>query len=490
MSRAAVAAVGWLAAAAVRADPLGSTLQLSPPIVSVGQSGFAVVDLVDNEACPLTDVVPLGAPQAGCGVADGLRWDAVASGSATVSSGPSPACATSLATGQHGTFTWTFTATGPGLVTFSLTCAGQETGGGGCVNPQAEFAAAVLTVQRPPLLVATLRTDSAAVPYLSTVTVWMDITNNGDATAINVLPFQPVITGPGGLAVLPCPPLAPLCGSAAPPVTWTLSGGGTTTSYVWSYRATTAGPLTVSASFSGTDNNSGATVLSNRSVLPLTVGAPNVLSLTVTGWTALLVGQTLSLTVAAMNVSATELTQSAFTVLLDGVSGFADVTDVRFPLPRLYDAGQVREFTLTVALHADAPLGTHVFQLVAVGTDTTRGLPLVSAGGTATLPVVAGRSGFTAKPPFTPNPWRASRGGGVTVNWTVAPAQEGRVTVRLLTLTGDTVRTLADGTAAAGVYSATWDGRNAAGQWVASGVYLVHFEAPGVTDVRKLAVIR
>lgn len=478
-----------LAAGPGRADPLGATLFVSPVVVSEGQAGVITANVYNGEACELIDVVPLPAPQTGCGLPDTLRWDA-SSGSVMITSGPAPSCTADLTSGQHAFFSWAFTASLTGSVTFSLTCAGQETGGGGCTAAPTELAFVSLTIQRPPILVATLHVDSGVVPYLGTVTVYMDVTNYGDATANSVRPFRPVVTGTGTLAPAACPPLALLCGSAVPPVYWTLSGGGTTTTYVWSYQATAPGPLTISGSFTGTDNNSGVVKISALSVLPLSVGAPNVLSLTVTGWSTLLVGQTLTLDVDAMNVSATELSQSAFRILLDGQPGWFDVVAVRFPLPRQYDPGQVRSFTVTVRVHDDAPLGVHQLQVQAVGTDVLRGLPVVSAGGTVVLPIVAAVSGFSQKPAFVPNPYRAKLGGGVTVTWTVAPPQAGPVSVRILTLTGDTVRTIAEGTQTAGVYSSTWDGRNASGQEVASGVYLVHFEAQGASDVRKLAVIR
>ena len=58
------------------------------------------------------------------------------------------------------------------------------------------------------------------------------------------------------------------------------------------------------------------------------------------------------------------------------------------------------------------------------------------------------------------------------------------------TLTGELVRTLRSEPLPTGVYSAVWDGRNASGQRLASGVYLLLFQSYRSKDTRKLAVLQ
>jgi hypothetical protein len=55
---------------------------------------------------------------------------------------------------------------------------------------------------------------------------------------------------------------------------------------------------------------------------------------------------------------------------------------------------------------------------------------------------------------------------------------------------GRRVRTLAAGRYAPGTYEASWDGRDAAGRPVASGAYYGRLSAEGVTETRRLAIVR
>jgi len=55
---------------------------------------------------------------------------------------------------------------------------------------------------------------------------------------------------------------------------------------------------------------------------------------------------------------------------------------------------------------------------------------------------------------------------------------------------GHRVRTLVDGPRNAGVHHETWDGTNAAGAPVASGVYYCRFRAHGVTMTKKMVLVR
>ena len=75
--------------------------------------------------------------------------------------------------------------------------------------------------------------------------------------------------------------------------------------------------------------------------------------------------------------------------------------------------------------------------------------------------------------------------------------QPGHAWVRIYTLQGDFVATLfEEDVSAASVeqpylsQKKDWDGRNADGQIVASGVYIVHLEAPGFRANARVAVIK
>jgi hypothetical protein len=64
--------------------------------------------------------------------------------------------------------------------------------------------------------------------------------------------------------------------------------------------------------------------------------------------------------------------------------------------------------------------------------------------------------------------------------------------VRLLiyNVLGQQVRTLVNGTIEAGYHSVVWDGRNDAGEGVASGVYIYRFEAAEFTRTMKLMLLK
>ncbi len=68
--------------------------------------------------------------------------------------------------------------------------------------------------------------------------------------------------------------------------------------------------------------------------------------------------------------------------------------------------------------------------------------------------------------------------------------EPGQVKLRLFTVNGSLVRTLVDEAKPAGKGSVDWDGTNSAGSRVASGIYLLHLEAPGITKTQKIIVIK
>jgi len=87
--------------------------------------------------------------------------------------------------------------------------------------------------------------------------------------------------------------------------------------------------------------------------------------------------------------------------------------------------------------------------------------------------------------PNTPNPFNPS----TTVVFELpAPA---RVRLDVFGAGGAHVRTLADGSRAAGVHGVDWDGRDDAGRAVASGVYFARLAVDGtIVDTRKLALLK
>jgi len=73
--------------------------------------------------------------------------------------------------------------------------------------------------------------------------------------------------------------------------------------------------------------------------------------------------------------------------------------------------------------------------------------------------------------------------------------EDAPVTIRIYSLSGELVRGLSLGSKSAGVYVSTdraahWDGRNEAGESVASGIYFYNIQAGELTATRKMVVAK
>ncbi len=68
--------------------------------------------------------------------------------------------------------------------------------------------------------------------------------------------------------------------------------------------------------------------------------------------------------------------------------------------------------------------------------------------------------------------------------------QQSRVTLKIYNLLGEEIATLIDETRPAGFHAAVWDGRDQAGQSVASGVYVYQLVGDGVRLTRKLLMLK
>jgi hypothetical protein len=69
-------------------------------------------------------------------------------------------------------------------------------------------------------------------------------------------------------------------------------------------------------------------------------------------------------------------------------------------------------------------------------------------------------------------------------------SHDGPVALRISDLRGARVRTLVDGRRRAGAYAVEWDGRDARGREVASGVYVYALEAGGCTEARRMILVK
>ena len=86
------------------------------------------------------------------------------------------------------------------------------------------------------------------------------------------------------------------------------------------------------------------------------------------------------------------------------------------------------------------------------------------------------------------NIFNPAKGEQTRVDYTID--DEGQVLIKIYNIVGELVRTLTDEDRPAGSYTDNWNGKNDDGETVASGVYLVQIEAPGIKTIKKAAVIK
>jgi hypothetical protein len=103
----------------------------------------------------------------------------------------------------------------------------------------------------------------------------------------------------------------------------------------------------------------------------------------------------------------------------------------------------------------------------------------------ATLPTTASGTRYAYRLDANiPNPFNPS----TTIRYEIA--QAGPVTLRVYDVSGGLVRTLVDRVHSAGAFDARWDGRDAHGIAVASGVYFYRMEAGVFTQTRRMVLLK
>ena len=79
---------------------------------------------------------------------------------------------------------------------------------------------------------------------------------------------------------------------------------------------------------------------------------------------------------------------------------------------------------------------------------------------------------------------------GGKVSLQLALAQAGKTSIKIYTLQGRLVKTLSNEYLAAGNYTFDWAALNNGGDLIASGVYIIRVQAPGVDETQKVVVIK
>ena len=140
------------------------------------------------------------------------------------------------------------------------------------------------------------------------------------------------------------------------------------------------------------------------------------------------------------------------------------------------DAAQGQVFTLVLAPDASASGGLTVHLYDTEG--GTLNIPIVTTVASATLPKT-----FALQQNY-PNPFNPI----TTIRYDLAEAS--RVRLVVYDLLGRVIRTLVDTEQTAGSYRAVWDGRNDAGEAVASGIYLYRLEAGDMVRSKTMLLVK
>lgn len=127
---------------------------------------------------------------------------------------------------------------------------------------------------------------------------------------------------------------------------------------------------------------------------------------------------------------------------------------------------------------------THGFAVVPVFVPRTEGMATKAATPGTDEEARGSTTLATVLAPAVPNPFNPQ----VTLRFSLA--SDGPVELAVYDLRGGCVRTLASGSLAAGAHERIWDGRDAAGNPLASGVYVARLSSGRVTATQRLTLVR
>ncbi len=210
----------------------------APATVAIGQCFTAVLPVTNTGGSAATGVSPVLAVSPALGAVAGPT-------------GPAPPGPVTLAPGDTVGFVWTFTATGPGVVTLTFTVTGVSACG-----PATASLVRSITVQAGPVLSASLVATPSVAGVDAVISVVMTVSNTGGMTVNGVSPTAIAVTGDGGVAWMSGP--QPVGATILP---------GTCRAFTWTYRTMRGGTVTFRAGATGANAPLVAPVASNPVVI-------------------------------------------------------------------------------------------------------------------------------------------------------------------------------------------------------------------------------
>jgi uncharacterized repeat protein (TIGR01451 family) len=366
---------------------LTATIAASRGTVDVGQVVTATFTLTNGGASTanVTAVTPArsGSAAATCGAA---------------SPGPSP-----IAAGASRTFTWTCTPSTAGELVLSGTATGTDAISGGPLSATPATPASV-NVQTAAALAATLGAVPTSVVVGQAVALTLTVQNAGGASAV-VSSVVPLRSG-----------AAAICGAVSPTTPQTIAGG-TSATFTWSCTPSAQGTLTLDASVSASDANTGTASSPPVAPVNVTVLAPAALTATIGAAPSTVnVGQTVNVTFTVTNGGTATANITAITPVLSGGTAAGTTTcGAASPAPAPIAAGRSSTFTWTCS--STAP-GTLSLSGEAAGTDAISGAALSATPATPAPATV--QTPAVLSPSLAANMTNAFVGQPITYTLTIA----------------------------------------------------------------------
>jgi len=300
---------------------LRAVLEAVPATVGIGDPVTVTLRLENPGTAPVVSIHPEAPVVSGTGRVE------------PAPAGPVPPSIPTLAPGESGAFTWTFTASAPGQLGFSAGATGIDGFSGAPLGASASLQNAV-TVAPPPTLVATAFTASpTAVGPGEPVSLALTL-SNATGAAVDVVSVVPSVEPAEGSA----------CTAPAPPAPLRIAAGASA-AFAWTCTAGSSGVHLLGAAVSAVQAVTGASVGLVVPGTPVTVGVARLAVASFTASHAVVsTGQPVALALVLQNASSAAETVTALTPTVSPSAGVACTAAAPAP-PQPVAAGTALAFS-------------------------------------------------------------------------------------------------------------------------------------------------
>jgi hypothetical protein len=396
-------------------------------------------------------------------------------------------------------FTWTYSATAEGEITFTGSASGSDSVSGAALTTLPTDTTVIITAPSASLVSAmSLIAPTNPVSYGATVRVVLSVTNTGIANAVNINPGLMTITSIGGATVTP----------VSSPSALALLGVNASAHFTWTYTVdNTAGTINFSATVNGQNESNLAPLssTSNTDMIISPAGADFTMSL-IASAPAVALNEVITVMLTMTNSGQ----QSAELVLplvnpanassfVPVATGTGSVVLLSGPTPLTYAANIAVGANITFVWTFSATAGGNVvFNSGAVWNyiDPIAGMTLRNSQvASNTVAIQFGQSsiGSGDRAVLSVNQFNPAAGETVDVIFSVAQGAPS-ASLMIFNVAGQRVRTIVSSQAVVPDITYTqllyWDGRADDGMLVTSGIYYIKLKAGSYEAIKMVAVIK